>query len=83
MIPAILDLLRYRGITPLIVDLVPPGSARGQGNFNPASYITMFDNVFHLYIEEDGGTYQPFLRILKSTANDFSRKPIPIDYQRK
>ncbi len=83
MIPAILDLLRYRGITPLIVDLVPPGSARGQGNFNPASYITMFDNVFHLYLEEDGGTYQPFLRILKSTANDFSRKPIPIDYQRK
>ena len=82
LIPALLDLLRYRSITPLFIDLVPPGSAKGRTDFNPASYMTTFDNVFHLYLDDEGGTARPKLRVLKSTANDFQQIPLPIDYRR-
>lgn len=82
MIAALLDILRYRNVTPLFIDLVPPGSAHGRQDFNPASYMTTFDNVFHLYLEENEGVHQPYLRILKSTANDFTRRAIPLHYER-
>lgn len=82
MIPALLDMLRYRGITPLFVDLVPPGSASGRSDFNPSHYVTTFDNVLHLYLEERDGAHRPYLRILKSTANEFARRAIPIDYEK-
>ncbi len=82
LIPALLDLLRYRHITPLFIDLVPPGSAKGRADFNPASYMTTFDNVLHLHLEDERGTQRPVLRVLKSTANDFVQTTIPIDYRR-
>lgn len=82
LVPALLDLLRYLDVTPLFVDLVPPGSARGRSDFNPAHYMTTFDNVFHLYLEEHGNEHRPFLRVLKSTANDFKQTPMPVDYRR-
>jgi hypothetical protein len=82
LIPALLDLLRYRSITPLFIDLVPPGSAKGRNDFNPASYMTTFDNVLHLFLGEDGTGTRPMLRILKSTANEFVQTPVAIDYRK-
>ena len=82
MIAALLDLLRYRSITPLFIDLVPPGSAKGRADFNPASYMTTFDNVLHLYLEDDGAGTTSKFRVLKSTANDFQQTPLTIDYRR-
>jgi KaiC/GvpD/RAD55 family RecA-like ATPase len=81
LVPALLDLLRYRNVTPMFVDLVPPGSAFGRRDFDPSYYMTTFDNVLHLYLSEDGHEQRPFLRILKSTANDFRHSAIPIDYR--
>ncbi len=78
--PALVDLLTYRGVTSFFVDLVPPGSAKGRNDFDPAYYMTTFDNVFHLYLEDDEAN-TPRLRVLKSTANDFSRKPVGVDYR--
>lgn len=83
VVPALLDLLRYRGITPLFVDLVPPGSAKGRVDFNPSPYMTTFDNVLHLYLETDGDALRPLLRVLKSTASDFKPTPVPVDYRRQ
>ncbi len=82
LVPALLDLLRYLGVTPLVIDLVPPGSARGRPDFDPSPYMTTFDNVFHLYLEQVGDEHRPFLRVLKSTANDFKQTPMPVDYRR-
>lgn len=82
MVPALLDLLRYRGVTPLFVDLVPPGSGRGRVDFNPAPYMTVFDNVFHLYLEQEENVTRPYVRVLKSTANDFRHGAVPIDYRK-
>lgn len=80
LVPALVDLLTYRGVTSFFVDLVPPGSAKGRVDFDPAYYMTTFDNVFHLYLEEDE-PHTPKLRVLKSTANDFARKPVGVDYR--
>jgi KaiC/GvpD/RAD55 family RecA-like ATPase len=80
--PALLDLLTYRGVTSFFVDLVPPGAAAGRIDFDPAYYMTTFDNVFHLFLAEQVNEQQAMLRILKSTANDFSRKPIAVSYRR-
>ncbi len=82
MIPALLDMLRYRGVTPLFIDLVPPGSAKGGTGFDPATYMTNFDNVLHLFLEEVDDSHRPFLRILKSPANQFTRRALPLDYDR-
>lgn len=81
LIPALLDLLRYRSVTPWFVDLVPPGSARGRGDFNPTPYMTTFDNVLHLYLDAEGQEQRPYLRVLKSTGNDFQQTPIALNYR--
>ena len=80
LVPALVDLLTYRGVTSFFVDLVPPGSAKGRTEFDPAYYMTTFDNVFHLYLEDDD-SYTPRLRVLTSTANDFARKAVGVDYR--
>jgi len=82
MIPALLDMLRFRGVTPLFVDLVPPGSAKGRRDFDPATYMTNFDNVLHLYLEDEDDAPRPYLRVLKSPANQFTRRARPIDYDK-
>lgn len=81
LIPAWLDLLRYRGVTPWFVDLVPPGAALGRRDFDPSPYMTTFDNVFHLYLDGPGAEQRPHLRVLKSTANDFAQAPVQLDYR--
>jgi KaiC/GvpD/RAD55 family RecA-like ATPase len=82
MIPALIDMLRYRSVTPLFIDLVPPGSGRERTDFDPAPYMTTFDNVYLLYLDEVDGTPRPHLRVVKSTANEFTRRGLAIDYRR-
>ena len=84
VVRTLLDLLRYRGVTPLFVDLVPPGKGDGSINFDPAVYMTTFDNVVYLYRghDEQSGDVTPHVRVLKSTALEDLRKPLPLKYDR-
>lgn len=82
LVRALLDLLRYRGITTYFCDLVPPGSARGRVHFDPSPHMTTFDNVFHTYLDVEGLRERPFLRVLKSVANDFKQTPVPLELRR-
>ncbi|MEZ5987996.1 MAG: ATPase domain-containing protein [Planctomycetota bacterium] len=76
LIPALLDVLRYREVTPLFVDLVPPG--RGELVVDPSAYLTTFDSVLHLFMREDADSTQTMCRILKSVGNEYRRRPFPI-----
>lgn len=80
MVAAVLDLLRYRGVTPLFVDLVPPGSASGRTAFDPSPYLTGFDNVIHCFLQDGPG--KPCFRILKSLGNDYVTEPVAFDYRK-
>jgi hypothetical protein len=82
MVAAVLDLLRYRGVTPLFIDLVPPGSASGRVAFDPSPYLTGFDNVVHCFLQDGSGAPRPCFRILKSMGNDFVTEPMPLDYRK-
>ena len=85
MIPALLDMLRYRGVTPFFVDLVPPRSWR-ETHFDPAGHMVNFDHVFHLFLrsfDNDDNEQQPCVRILKSVANDFARRVLSLDYRKQ
>lgn len=81
MVAALVDLLRYRGVTPMIVDLVPPGAHKGRSDFDPSPHLTSFDNVIHLY-QEDGERTRPTFRVLKSVGNDYVIEPVSMDYRR-
>jgi KaiC/GvpD/RAD55 family RecA-like ATPase len=82
LIPAMLDILRYKRVTPLFIDIVPPGVGPNDLNYSPARQLTSFDNVFHLFLKEeerDGKTVtSTHMRILKSVANDFDRSAFPL-----
>jgi KaiC/GvpD/RAD55 family RecA-like ATPase len=82
LIAAMLDMLRYQGVTPLLVDMVPPGAARGRNDFDPSSYLVGFDNVLHVYFEHADAGSSPFFRVLKSVGNDFTPEPMPIEWRR-
>lgn len=71
LVPALLDLLRYRGVTPMFLDLVPPDSMAAGSTFDPSPYTTTFDNVFHLGVDRHAMKPRIQLRILKSMGNDF------------
>jgi hypothetical protein len=81
MIPALLDMLRYRGITPFFVDLVPPASGQGGVQaIDPAAHMINFDNVFHVFLKLQDETEKPMLRVLKSATNAFRRGAFDLDY---
>jgi KaiC/GvpD/RAD55 family RecA-like ATPase len=80
MIPALLDMLRYRNVTPLFVDLVPPGSAKGRSPFDPARWMVTFDHVLHLFLREEDGQHRTYVRILKSSTGRFTRRAMRIDF---
>jgi len=82
LIAAMLDMMRYEGVTPLLVDMVPPGTSRGRVDFDPSSYLVGFDNVVHLFFEQQAGPAQPFFKVLKSVGNDYVQEPQPIDWRR-
>lgn len=83
MVRALLDLLRYQGVTPLFVDIVPrsPGPGQGQQGFDAAPYMTTFDNVLHLSLDEtEEGEARPIIRALKATGMESLQNPIPLRY---
>lgn len=82
LIAAMVDMLRYQGVTPLLVDMVPPGAHRGRTDFDPSSYLVGFDNVLHLYFEQSPQGTSPWFRVLKSVGNDFAPEPHKLDWRR-
>ena len=82
LIAAMLDMLRYQGVTPLLVDMVPPGTSRGRTDFDPSSYLVGFDNVVHLFFEQEEQGARPFFRVLKSVGNDYRQEPLPIEWRK-
>jgi KaiC/GvpD/RAD55 family RecA-like ATPase len=82
LIAAMLDMLRYQGITPLFVDMVPP-SGRNGATFDPSPYLVGFDNVLHCYFANAEGRAQPQFRVLKSVGNDYVQEPLPIEWRRE
>jgi KaiC/GvpD/RAD55 family RecA-like ATPase len=82
LIAALLDMLRYEGVTPMLVDMVPPGTARGRADFDPSPYLVGFDNVFHLFLEHEDQGPRPWFRVLKSVGNDYRPEPVPIEWRR-
>jgi hypothetical protein len=47
LISAMVDLMRYQEVTPMFVDMVPPGASRGRAHFDPSRYLVAFDKVLH------------------------------------
>ncbi len=82
MIPALIDMLRYRKVTPLFIDLIPPGCAAGTAKFDPARYMVQFDHVLHLFLRERDGVVEHCLKVLKSSTGVFTRDAVVIDYAR-
>lgn len=82
LIAAILDMLRYRGVTPFFIDLVPPNHGRRQADFDPSPYLIGFDNVLHLYHEQRDQGSRPFLRVVKSIGNDYVQEGISVEWRR-
>lgn len=83
MIPALVDMLRYRGVTPLFVELVPPGSAKGRVPFDPARWMVTFDHVLHVHLDEEERTPRTYVRVLKSSTGKFARRAFPVDFDRE
>jgi KaiC/GvpD/RAD55 family RecA-like ATPase len=82
LIAAMLDMLRYHGITPLLVDMVPPGTDSGRSEFDPSSYLVGFDNVLHVFFQHREQESQPRFRVLKSVGNDFRTDTVPIEWRK-
>jgi len=82
LIAAMLDMLRYHGITPLLVDMVPPGTDSGRSEFDPSPYLVGFDNVLHLFFQHREQESQPRFRVLKSVGNDFRTDTVPIEWRK-
>lgn len=86
VIAAIVDMLRYEGITPMFVDMVPPSGGNSvppnTSTFDPSSYLVGFDNVLHFYFDHSQQNPRPFFRVLKSTGNDYVDEQVAIDWRR-
>jgi KaiC/GvpD/RAD55 family RecA-like ATPase len=82
LIAALLDMLRYQGVTPFLVDMVPPGTSRGRPDFDPSHYLVGFDNVLHLFFEHEDAGPRPWFRVLKSVGNDYRPEPVALEWRR-
>ncbi len=82
LIAAMLDMLRYEGVTPLVVDMVPPSGGSERAAFDPSAYLVGFDNVLHVFFEQTPERIQPMFRVLKSVGNDYVSEPQPIEWRR-
>lgn len=81
LIAALLDMLRYEGITPLFIDMVPP-SGDSADTLDASPYLLGFDNVLHVYFERAQQATRPFFRVLKSVGNDYVGEPMSIEWRR-
>lgn len=82
LIAAMLDMLRYEGVTPLFVDMVPPGAGRGRNDFDPSPHLVGFDNVLHVWSAADEHRNQPYFRVLKSVGNDYVHEAVPLEWRK-
>lgn len=82
VIAAILDMMRYEGVTPMFVDMVPPSDGNLANTFDPSPYLAGFDNVLHLFVDQAQKTSRAYFRVLKSTGNDYVGEAISIDWRR-
>lgn len=82
LIAAILDMLRYQGVTPLFIDMVPPASNDASARFDPSPYLVGFDNVLHLFFTADDYGSRPYFRVLKSMGNDYVQEPVAIEWRK-
>lgn len=82
VIAAIVDMMRYEGTTPLFVDMVPPSGTAVGASIDASPYLVGFDNVLHLYFDQDQQNSRPFFRVLKSTGNDYVAEPMSIEWRR-
>lgn len=82
LIAAMVDLMRYQEVTPMFVDMVPPGAARGRADFDPSWYLVAFDNVLHQYFTSEDNGANPFFRVLKSVGNEFVHEPRAIEWRK-
>ncbi len=82
LIAALTDMLRYEGITPLFIDMVPPDGLGSRGGFDPSPYLTGFDNVLHSFFGPREDTQHPYFRVLKSLGNDFVHEALSIEWRR-
>ncbi len=82
LIAALLDMLRYRGVTPLLIDMMPPGAALGRGDFDPSPYVTGYDNVLQVFAQPGDTQGRPGMRILKSVGNDYVTETVSLDWRR-
>lgn len=81
MVRALLDLLRYEAVTPLFIDLVPRNPEPGKLGFDAAPYMTTFDNVLHLSLDNAvEGEPRPVIRALKATGMESLQNPIMLNY---
>lgn len=80
LVAALLDMLRYRSVTPMFLDTMPPPSNRAA--FDPSPYLNGFDNVIQLFAQEAEQGSRPCFRILKSVGNDYAGEALPIDWRR-
>lgn len=83
LIAAMLDMLRYQGVTPFFVDMVPTGANHGRADFDPSSYLVGFDNVLQTFFGNDDEGSQPFARVLKSVGNDYVHEPRAIEWRKR
>ena len=82
LIAAMVDMLRYEGVTPLFIDMVPPTGGHGAPEFDPSQYLVGFDNVLHVYYDGNHQGARPHFKVLKSVGNDYVGEPLPIDWRR-
>jgi hypothetical protein len=82
LIAALLDMLRYRAVTTLFVDTMPPGAGQERSDFDPSPHLGRFDNVVQLFAADGRHPEQPSFKILKSVGNDFAHEARPLDWRR-
>ena len=82
LIAALLDMVRYLGVTPFFVDFVPPNHGRRNTDFDPSSFLIGFDTVLHLSFEQRDDGERPCVRVVKSVGNDYAQEPLTIDWRK-
>ncbi|MEO0479466.1 MAG: ATPase domain-containing protein [Planctomycetota bacterium] len=79
MLPALLDMLRYQGVTPMVIELVPQGTAENESGVDPSPYLVLFDAVVHLYVGDPGdGTPRACVKVLKPADPEGESQPLPL-----
>ena len=82
LVAALVDMLRYREVTPLLVDVMPPDATQAGSSFDPSPYLTGFDNVIQVFAESHAPGAPAKARVLKSVGNDYLGDAIALDWRK-